>query len=578
LSGDASQRVDISGLRLGAVLGSGGQGQVTAVDSYLIDGRWQSALKTYNSAVTPDYPILEKIVSFPGQLHRNDRDWLMGITSWPLAIAEDSGVARGFLMRVVPSVYNFSYTSATQGVQPKLSTVEYLLNSDDYVIRAGISISDRDRLNLLGTLAQTMSRLHALGIVIGDLSPKNLLFNLNSYSSCFLIDCDAVALHGESALQQVDTPDWEVPDGERKATEASDSYKFGLLAIRLFARDQSSRDISALSALSPELGRLARLSQDQNPASRPGPGVWVDAIQSAAAAIAARTVPVQPAPGSAQVGQSYAGYSGARQPPAAVPGPGPGVASPRPGAPPQRPGVPQPGPRPRRKPSSAAKALVTLTAAILILAGVIAGLKSSHANTGNFSADTSQGGSNAGGSPAGGGSPGDGGSPADGSPEGSPPAGSGAPGSQGSPSAQPTNVGIVSIGDNVTGDSAATQVAEMFNTYFSNINSKNYQQALSVFDPSGLINPNDSSEVQQFANGVSTTTDSSVTLVNIDPSDGSTVQTAEVQFTSDQQAGYGPPDDPGSTCTNWDITYELTVGSSGNYLINNVSNSSDSAC
>jgi hypothetical protein len=146
------------------------------------------------------------------------------------------------------------------------------------------------------------------------------------------------------------------------------------------------------------------------------------------------------------------------------------------------------------------------------------------------------------------------------------------------PSAQPANVGIVDIGDSVSGDSAATAVAGMFNTYFTGINNKDYSTAVSVFDPSGVINPNSSSQVQHFASGVSTTNDSTVTLVSIDPSDGSTVQSAEVQFTSHQQAGYGPKDDPNSTCTDWDVTYVLSQDSSGNYLIQNVTNSDDSSC
>jgi hypothetical protein len=118
----------------------------------------------------------------------------------------------------------------------------------------------------------------------------------------------------------------------------------------------------------------------------------------------------------------------------------------------------------------------------------------------------------------------------------------------------------------------------MFNTYFTSINSHNYQQAASVFDPSGIINPNDSSQVQQFAKGISTTSDSNMTLVDVDPSDGSAVQTAEMQFTSNQQAGYGPKDDPDETCTQWDVTYNLTQGSSGNYLIHSVASASDSGC
>jgi serine/threonine protein kinase len=532
------RRVEISNLRLGGVLGSGGQGQVVAVENYLIDDKWPAALKTYNGTIKFDRSALEKIVTFPGQLHENDRDWLMGISSWPWAIAMDNGTARGFLMRVVPSVYNFSFTTVTQGIKARLSTVEYLLNSDDYVRRAGISISEKDRLNLLGTLAQAMSRLHALGVVIGDLSPKNLLFNLNSYSSCFLIDCDAIALRDESALDQVDTPEWEVPTGEKKGTAASDSYKFGLLAIRLFARDQSSQDVSAISALSPELGSLARLSQDRNPLNRPGPGSWFDAIQSAASAAstanANQAFSAQP---KREVGQAYqpnGGYGSTQRPYRSTPG------------------TQSPVPQSARKPGSRAKALAISAVGLLVLAAVLIGVNVSHSgSTGNFSATTTSGGA---------------------SPN------SGVPSSQAVPSAQPTNVGIVAIGDSISGGSAATAIAGIFNTYFSGINSKNYQQALSVFDPSGVIDPNSSSQVQQFADGVSTTTDSAVTLVNIGPSGGSVAQSAEVQFTSNQQAGYGPQDDPSATCTNWDVTYVLSQDSSGNYLISSISNSSDSAC
>jgi hypothetical protein len=363
-----------------------------------------------------------------------------------------------------------------------------------------------------------------------------VLFNLNSYASCFIIDCDAVALHGDSALEQVDTPEWEVPSGERKGTEASDSYKFGLLAIRLFARDQSSRDASALRALSPEMGRLAALSQDHDPLRRPSPGSWVAAIQAAAA---------------------FASSASATQTSPSLPNRPQAVRMPPIGA--------QPGtPLPRRR-GSGVKALVFSGAGLAVLVAIIVGMNAASNNTANFNpasgissdgsvSDTSSSG-------------------VDTSSSGSDTSSSGS-----DPSAQPTNVGIVDIGDSVPGDSTATAVAGIFNTYFTGINNKDYSTAVSVFDPSGVINPNSSSQVQHFADGVSTTNDSTVTLVNIDPSDGSTVQSAEVQFTSHQQAGYGPKDDPNSTCTDWDVTYVLSQDSSGNYLIQNVSSSDDSSC
>ena len=535
LPAEAARHIEVGRLQLGAVLGSGGQGRVVAVDNYQIDGRWPAVLKTYNNSVALDVRGLEKIAAFPDQLHHNNRDWLTAVTSWPQAIAMDNGNVCGFLMRAVPDIYTFDFMTRTQGSKARLSTVEFLLNSDSYVRSTGISISDRDRLNLLANLGDTISRMHALGIVVGDLSPKNLLFNFRSYSGCFLIDCDAISLRGESALQQVDTPGWEIPTGEEKGTEASDAYKFGLLAIRLFARDQDSRDVSAVAALSPELGRLAQFSQDSNPLNRPGPGAWVGAIQSAAASASsvsvAQTPSVSPPRQKPPRQYQYAGQS-------TVP-PSVGTA---------------PAARSRAKPLAMAGAGV----AVLALIGfIIAGNATNHNNDpGTFSSGAGQVSSSGGPSSV----------------------ASEAAGSPSAPPAQPSAVGSVSISNDISGDSPATAVAGMFNTYFTGINDHNYKQATSVFDPNGVVNPNDSSQVQHFADGVGTTSDSNITLVDISPSDGSAVQTAEVQFTSNQQPGYGPKDNPDATCTNWDIRYTLTQGSDGSYLIDNVSSDSDSAC
>jgi hypothetical protein len=277
-------RIDIGSLNLGDTLGSGGQGRVTAISGFLINDQWAAALKTYSSDVTDhlDAGVLETIVGFPAQLAPHDLRWLHENTAWPAAVAEDTGTVCGFLMRTVPAAYYFDFQTQTQGTRRKPADMAFLLNTDDYVRRSGLAVSEQDRFALLGSLAAALSRLHALDVVIGDFSPKNMLFALKPMPSCFLIDCDAVRLHGQTVLDQTDTPDWEIPDSEPKATPATDAYKFGLLAIRLFARDQSSYDRRPLAAISPELGRLAELSQHSNPAQRPAPGTWIAALDAAA--------------------------------------------------------------------------------------------------------------------------------------------------------------------------------------------------------------------------------------------------------------------------------------------------------
>jgi hypothetical protein len=144
-----------------------------------------------------------------------------------------------------------------------------------------IQITDLDRLGLLERLADAFIRLHALGIVAGDFSARDLLFRLGRQPSVFFLDADAMSLRGESVLAQVETPDWSAPANEPQATTATDCYKFGLFAIRLFAQEQSTIDSSAIAEVDQTLGRLAKASQNLDPAARPTPADWLSALQAA---------------------------------------------------------------------------------------------------------------------------------------------------------------------------------------------------------------------------------------------------------------------------------------------------------
>ena len=100
---------------------------------------------------------------------------------------------------------------------------------------------------LVGVRGSNTQFTTTMGIAVGDVSPKNLLFTLAPRPECFLIDSDAMRLRGASVLPQAETPDWQVPPGEERGTAASDVYKLGLLAVRLFARDQTTADPATIA-------------------------------------------------------------------------------------------------------------------------------------------------------------------------------------------------------------------------------------------------------------------------------------------------------------------------------------------
>jgi hypothetical protein len=244
-------------------------------------------------------------------------EWLCTIAAWPAALVERQGRISGFLMRTVPYEYYFDYRGFDGTFTRKLATTEFLLNNDAYTSSIGLYVDERGRLRLLADLAAKLSRLHALGIAVGDMSPKNLLFTAESGPRCFLIDCDTMRINGRGVLPQAETPDWQIPAGEEKGTASSDGYKLALLAVRLFARDQTSRDPGVLpAAAEPRLAELARAALRGPAANRPAPGEWAEFCLSAAAspelAITPRTIssPGNPAVGAgdaATVGHGQAG-------------------------------------------------------------------------------------------------------------------------------------------------------------------------------------------------------------------------------------------------------------------------------
>ncbi|HTJ69639.1 MAG TPA: hypothetical protein VL551_19030 [Actinospica sp.] len=283
-----TRAVQLTGLDLDARLGQGGQGTVHNVANKRINETgesWSVVYKEYNAAMLQqlDETALGALVGLLDTIDGAQGRWLCEKAAWPAAVVEDGGRPRGFLMRAVPDRFRFHMPGLTakSAGRERLATVEFLLNDDAYVAGIGLKVSDRDRLLLLADLADILTRLHRLGITVGDLSPKNLLFALGPAPECFLIDCDAMRLRGASVLPQAETPDWQVPDGEEKATRESDLYKFGLLAIRLFARDQSAQDPDALAAVSPRLRDLAEASLSPDPGLRPNPVAWTEALEPA---------------------------------------------------------------------------------------------------------------------------------------------------------------------------------------------------------------------------------------------------------------------------------------------------------
>jgi hypothetical protein len=273
------RRVNVASIGARTLLGSGGQGTVYAVTGQLIDERWPAAYKEFSVLVNAS--ALTAMVAFHDALPPDLAHGLGEVAAWPVAIVERDGHSCGFLMRRAPDEFDTDL-EFPRGPSRRLARVELLLNDDTYLTARALRIDDRFRLELLHDTARVIELLHRLGVVVGDLSPNNLLFTRERRPRCFFLDCDGMRLHGASVLRAAETVDWQAPRGEgSNATPATDSYKFALLCIRLFAGDQSSRDPAVLVRAGARLRAVAERALAADPRHRPGMDQWRSALAAA---------------------------------------------------------------------------------------------------------------------------------------------------------------------------------------------------------------------------------------------------------------------------------------------------------
>lgn len=286
-------------------LARGGQGIVYDGVSVTTRVAGETVYKEYTAQCLQmvDATALEAIPTFLDELPADARARLLSISAWPCATVYDSGSLTGFVMPKIPTDFFVDLTLANS-TSRSLAEMQHLLNPPEFVAKLGIAITDEQRCELLRETASALVFLHANGVCVGDISPKNLLFRL-SPPAVYFIDCDAMRVDGRSVLPQADTPNWWTPDGEEKATPQSDAYKLGLLALRMFAGEQHFTDPKSLPDSVPRLLRQLITDTLTRPAGkRPAPLAWThilgrvieDLQHQQASAPPAPTVALRPKP------------------------------------------------------------------------------------------------------------------------------------------------------------------------------------------------------------------------------------------------------------------------------------------
>jgi serine/threonine protein kinase len=199
---------------------------------------------------------------------------LISVAAWPCALVEDAGATTGFVMPAIPEAFFIDLTTV-KGVSRATAEFQHLLNHSSVLAARGIDLDDAQRYSLLREVASGLAFLHKQGVCVGDISPKNLLFSLSPHEAIYFIDCDAMRINGVSVLPQVETPGWQAPTGEDLATIYTDTYKLGLLALRLLAGDHDTKNPAHIPATTPDMLRqIITDTLTNQPHQRPLPEAW----------------------------------------------------------------------------------------------------------------------------------------------------------------------------------------------------------------------------------------------------------------------------------------------------------------
>ena len=242
-------------------------------------------IKRYRRAPPPGAAsVLGDMVAWGRSLPRDA--WLHAITAWPLAVVHAGPQAVGIVMRDVSPRFAVPFLMPSGRRERVLLTLEHLLGADGYLeLRGlGVRLDTVRRAQVAERVSGGLDLLHRQGIAVSDIAPNNLLvaFGDGGGAAICFIDCDSMAFRGRTALDIVQTGDWDVPAsfGESPDTRAADAYKLGLVILRLFARSHDARALAPnLRYVPVELRDLLYRALGNSPVNRPAAGEWQRALR-----------------------------------------------------------------------------------------------------------------------------------------------------------------------------------------------------------------------------------------------------------------------------------------------------------
>ncbi len=277
-------RVELDRLSLGAQVSREGGGKAPIYEIDPVVGRavgWSGPLvaKLYRQPLGAGaLDAFTQRVSWALSLAPTSKTELYRVAAWPLLVVAERGKLAGIVMPDQRARYAAPMRLPSGGTQTVLMSLEHVLMGDEYLERRlGMQCDPVVRAAIGERLATALAILHRHSIVASDISQANVLVQIAEICAVTFIDCDSMTFRGSTVLKPLETPGWELPPqwNQSPTTRAADSYKLGLAILRLFACNQSERQLDSVKTAVPSsLHSVLEESLSDTPGARPAAGSW----------------------------------------------------------------------------------------------------------------------------------------------------------------------------------------------------------------------------------------------------------------------------------------------------------------
>jgi|688.fasta_scaffold27218_2 hypothetical protein len=221
-------------------IGDGGEGEVFRIPN--MPGQVYKKFKKSVSADISEVGLIETIKILE-TFSSEDKKYIESRTVWPHTLVRRDSRVSGFIMPILGSEFFCLQGQAASPIETfsdwnKLSYRDITAaNLNIYTSLPNLSEPSHrlELLKLLLDLTKIFSVLHKYGVVIGDVSGRNLVWTIEPEPRVVVIDCDGLRKAGTDAVTKAkQSPDWFDKHLVGPTTLDSDLYKLALAVFRAY--------------------------------------------------------------------------------------------------------------------------------------------------------------------------------------------------------------------------------------------------------------------------------------------------------------------------------------------------------